>query len=74
MTRKPTPEYISIGELAERLSVSKTTARCMAKSKLLRNIKDAVVDTNQGRGKYEILRINIHDAIKVHAAYYKGWK
>jgi len=72
---KPTPEYVSINKLAERLGVSRFTAQCMAKSQYLRSVKGAVINVNtKASGKYEILRINIHDAIGVHTAYYSGWK
>ena len=65
---KPQPEYLTIPQLAERLGMSVTCARYLARSKRLRNIKGAVLNVNMSKGKYEILKINVHDAIKVYSA------
>ena len=67
---KPPPEYLSISKLAERLGMSKKEARYLAKSQRMRRIKGAVIDVNMSGGKYEILKVNIHDAIKVFDASY----
>ena len=60
-------EYLTIKHLAERLGISNKHARYLAKSKRLRQIEGAVINVNTGQGKKEVLRVNIHDAIKVYA-------
>ena len=61
-------EYLTIPQLAERLGMSQTNARYLAKSKRLRNVKGAVIDVNMSKGKYEILKVNVDAAIKVYSA------
>lgn len=65
---KPSPEYLSIPKLAKCLGMSEEQARWLAKSKRLRSVKGAVINVNMGKGKYEILKVNIHDAIRAFEA------
>jgi len=64
-------EYLTISELAARLSISANGARCLARSQYLRNIKGAVLNVNQKgpKGKYEKLRVRLDAAIKIFQAY-----
>jgi hypothetical protein len=66
MNQKPQAEYLTIKQLAERLGMSVLSARYLARSKRLRAIKGAVINVNMSEGKYEILKINIHDAVRVY--------
>ena len=66
------PEYLTIKQLAAHLNLSEMKTRWLAKSQRLRSIKGAVLDTNARKGKYEILRVNVHAAEKVYETYYKG--
>ena len=68
---KPQSEYLTINQLAERLEMSRTQVRQMAKSKRLRSIKGAVIDVNMGNGKYEILKINVNEVIRIYEASFK---
>jgi len=65
------PEYLTIKELAAALKISDTSARYLARSRHLRNIKDAVLNVNlKGpAGKYEKLRIRLDAALKVLQAH-----
>lgn len=42
--------------------------RQLAKSNYLRDKKGAVINVNMSTGKYEILKVNVQDAIDVYAA------
>ncbi|MCL2416141.1 MAG: helix-turn-helix domain-containing protein [Defluviitaleaceae bacterium] len=65
-------EYLTINQLAERLNISTSQARQLARSKRLRDTKGAVIDLNANKGKNEILRININKVVAVYAAAF-GW-
>jgi len=68
-------EYLTPKELASRLKISVESARYLARSKYLRNIKGAVLNVNlRGKkGKYEKLRIRFDAAICVFEAYPGVW-
>jgi len=64
------PVYVTIKQLAKHLGISTTSARNLARSKHLRRVKGAVVNTNTNgdAGKYEILKIRLDAAVKVFEA------
>jgi len=64
-------DMLTIKELATFFKISENSARWIAKSKHLRNIKGAVenVNRNGAKGKYEMLRIQRGAALKVLQAH-----
>jgi hypothetical protein len=65
--RKPTPEYVNIKTLAERMGVSQLKAIEIANSPRLQRVPGAVLDVNTKKNaKYRLLRVNVHEAIRIY--------